>query len=69
MVRRNDYKTGLYNGHVGIALEKRDGQLRVWFKGDNGLRAFLASALRAHDTVYAMTIHKIRLRHPRIAGL
>lgn len=58
MVRRNDYKTGLYNGDVGIALLNRDGQLRVWFEGDNGLRAFLPSALPAHDSVYAMTIHK-----------
>ncbi|MES1933384.1 exodeoxyribonuclease V subunit alpha [Salinisphaera shabanensis T35B1] len=58
MVRRNDYKTGLYNGDVGIALKNEDGQLRVWFEGDNGLRAFLPSALPAHDTVYAMTIHK-----------
>lgn len=29
MVRRNDYKTGLYNGDVGIALKNADGQLRV----------------------------------------
>ena len=58
MVRRNDYKTGLYNGDVGIALRNTDGQLRVWFEGDNGLRAFLPSALPAHDSVYAMTIHK-----------
>ena len=58
MVRRNDYKTGLYNGDVGIALLNRDGQLRVWFEGNNGLPAFLPSALPAHDTVYAMTIHK-----------
>ncbi|WP_275450705.1 ATP-binding domain-containing protein [Salinisphaera shabanensis] len=57
-VRRNDYKTGLHNGDVGIALENDDGQLRVWFEGDNGLRAFLSSALPAHDAVYAMTIHK-----------
>ncbi|MES1948273.1 exodeoxyribonuclease V subunit alpha [Salinisphaera sp. C84B14] len=58
MVRRNDYKTGLYNGDVGITLQNQDGQLRVWFEGDNGLRGFLPSALPAHDSVYAMTIHK-----------
>ncbi|ROO25981.1 exodeoxyribonuclease V subunit alpha, partial [Salinisphaera orenii] len=58
MVRRNDYRTGLYNGDVGIALENSDGQIRVWFEGDSGLRAFLPSALPAHDSVYAMTIHK-----------
>ena len=58
MVRRNDYKTGLYNGDVGVAMANADGPLRVWFEGDHGLRAFLPSALPAHDSVYAMTIHK-----------
>jgi exodeoxyribonuclease V alpha subunit len=58
MVSRNDYRTGLYNGDVGIALRGEHGQIRVWFMGDNGLRAFLPSALPTHDTVYAMTIHK-----------
>ncbi|MBO9471296.1 exodeoxyribonuclease V subunit alpha [Endozoicomonas sp. G2_2] len=58
MVRRNDYRTGLFNGDVGVALCNESGQIRVWFEGDNGLRAFLPSALPAHDTVYAMTIHK-----------
>lgn len=58
MVSRNNYRIGLYNGDVGIALSNQDGQLRVWFEGDNGLRTLLPSALPAHDTVYAMTIHK-----------
>ncbi|HET7314511.1 exodeoxyribonuclease V subunit alpha [Salinisphaera sp.] len=58
MVSRNDYRTGLYNGDVGVALHGKHGQIRVWFMGDNGLRAFLPSALPAHDSVYAMTIHK-----------
>ncbi|AWN17255.1 Exodeoxyribonuclease V alpha chain [Salinisphaera sp. LB1] len=58
MVRQNDYRTGLYNGDVGVALYNDSGQIRVWFMGDHGLRAFLPSALPAHDSVYAMTIHK-----------
>ncbi|MES1937285.1 exodeoxyribonuclease V subunit alpha [Salinisphaera hydrothermalis] len=58
MVRQNDYRTGLYNGDVGVALYNEFGQIRVWFMGDHGLRAFLPSALPAHDSVYAMTIHK-----------
>jgi exodeoxyribonuclease V alpha subunit len=58
MVRRNDYRTGLYNGDVGVALYNESGQIRVWFMGDHGLRAFWPSALPAHDSVYAMTIHK-----------
>lgn len=58
MVTQNDYKAALFNGDVGIALYNEDRQLRVWFTGDDGLRAFLPSALPAHETVYAMTIHK-----------
>jgi exodeoxyribonuclease V alpha subunit len=58
MVSRNDYRTGLYNGDVGVALTNESGQIRVWFMGDHGLRAFLPSALPAHESVYAMTIHK-----------
>jgi len=58
IVTRNDYRSGLYNGDIGVALEHEPGQLRVWFLGDSGLRAFLPSALPAHETVYAMTVHK-----------
>jgi len=58
MIRRNDYRTGLYNGDIGIALADGNGMIRVWFAGNDGLRALLPSALPAHDTVYAMTIHK-----------
>ena len=59
-IRPNGYKTRLYSGDVGIALKNHDGQLRVrvWFEGDNGVRAFLPSALPAHHTVYAMAIRK-----------
>lgn len=58
MIRRNDYRTGLYNGDVGIALAAPDGRLRVWIAADDGLKAFIPSALPAHETVYAMTVHK-----------
>jgi exodeoxyribonuclease V alpha subunit len=58
MVSQNDYRAGLYNGDVGIALANDQGQIRVWFAGDKGPRAFLPSALPAHDTAYAMTVHK-----------
>lgn len=58
MIRQNDYRCGLFNGDIGIALEKTQGQMRVWFKADEGVKSFLPNALPAHDTVYAMTIHK-----------
>ncbi len=60
MVTVNDYSLGLLNGDVGICLEdKQTGELRVWFeRGDGSYTSFLTSRLPAHETVYAMTIHK-----------
>jgi exodeoxyribonuclease V alpha subunit len=59
IVTRNDYAHGLFNGDVGIALDRGDG-LRVWFDaGDaNGPRSFSPRALPAHETAWAITIHR-----------
>ncbi len=58
IITRNDYARGLYNGDVGIALDRGDG-LRVWFDGDNGVpRSFSPRALPAFETAWAMTIHR-----------
>ncbi|MEH6577070.1 MAG: exodeoxyribonuclease V subunit alpha [Amphritea sp.] len=59
MISRNDYQMGLYNGDIGIALEDNEGTLRVWFEQAEGpARGVLPSRLPAHETVYAMTVHK-----------
>ncbi len=62
IVTRNDYARGLFNGDVGIALEGADG-LRVWFEqsdrdGNAGLRSHSPRALPAHDSAWAITIHR-----------
>lgn len=58
IVTRNDYARGLFNGDVGIALDRGDG-LRVWFDGEAGVpRSFSARALPAHETAFAITIHR-----------
>ncbi|KZC19788.1 MULTISPECIES: exodeoxyribonuclease V subunit alpha [Rhodanobacter] len=62
IVTRNDYARGLFNGDVGIALEGAEG-LRVWFelsdRDDNaGLRSYSPRALPAHDSAWAITIHR-----------
>jgi exodeoxyribonuclease V alpha subunit len=62
IVTRNDYARGLFNGDVGIALEGSDG-LRVWFEwsdrdGNPGLRSFSPRALPAHESAWAITIHR-----------
>ncbi|MGH6609276.1 MAG: exodeoxyribonuclease V subunit alpha, partial [Burkholderiaceae bacterium] len=58
IVLRNDYRVGLFNGDAGVCLRDRDGQFRVWFRTDEGLRALLPSTLPDHATLYAMTVHK-----------
>lgn len=58
IVTRNDYARGLFNGDVGIALDRGDG-LRVWFDGDAGApRSFSPRALPVHETAWAITIHR-----------
>ncbi|MDE2308880.1 MAG: exodeoxyribonuclease V subunit alpha [Xanthomonadaceae bacterium] len=62
IVTRNDYARGLFNGDVGIALEGSEG-LRVWFElsdrdGSAGLRSFSPRALPAHDSAWAITVHR-----------
>jgi len=61
MVRENDYQVGLFNGDVGLVLpDAEDGDAaRVWFFGAQGAARKLApSRLPAHETVFAMTVHK-----------
>ena len=61
MVSQNDYNLHLYNGDIGIALPDREnqGNLRVYFQISAGeVRSFMPARLPAHETVFAMTIHK-----------
>lgn len=59
MVTVNDYAQQLFNGDIGLILRDPQGRLRAWFPdGDNTARPILTARLPAHETVYAMTIHK-----------
>ena len=60
LVTQNDYGLKLFNGDIGITTRSSDtGELRVKFIGaDNTLRSFHPAALPAHETAFAMTIHK-----------
>ncbi|MBD3670469.1 MAG: exodeoxyribonuclease V subunit alpha [Gammaproteobacteria bacterium] len=61
MIMENDYNLELYNGDVGICLRdpQADNRVRVHFQDtEGGLRAVLPSLLPAHETTYAMTVHK-----------
>jgi len=61
LITQNDYNLHLYNGDIGIALPDpgADGELRVFFRAPEGaLRAMHPVRLPAHETVYAITVHK-----------
>ncbi len=59
LITRNDYQLRLYNGDIGLCLPDAEGQLRIWFQtSDGGLRQLTPTRLPAHETVFAMTIHK-----------
>ena len=66
LITENSYRHGLFNGDIGIAWREYaapDGApveptLRVWFDADGGPRAWLPSALPAHESAFALTVHK-----------
>ncbi|EAA8950051.1 exodeoxyribonuclease V subunit alpha [Salmonella enterica] len=58
MIARNDSALGLFNGDIGIALDRGQG-LRVWFAmPDGAIKSVQPSRLPEHDTTWAMTVHK-----------
>jgi exodeoxyribonuclease V alpha subunit len=59
MVLRNDYVLKLFNGDIGIVMPDESGALMVFFpEGDAGFRAVAPVRLPAHETAFAMTVHK-----------
>lgn len=59
MVTQNDHAQRLYNGDVGLCWPDAGGVLQVHFPdGQGGYRALLPTRLPAHETVFAMTVHK-----------
>jgi exodeoxyribonuclease V alpha subunit len=59
LVLRNDPLLHLYNGDIGITLPDASGELKVFFPTpDGGFRALAPVRLPAHETAYAMTVHK-----------
>jgi len=59
LVLRNDYLLKLFNGDIGIALPDENGELKVFFaQTDGSLRAIAPVRLPAHETAFAMTVHK-----------
>ena len=69
LITENSYRHRLFNGDIGICLRSNaspasgrdaDGTLMAWFPGDGAddVRAFHPAALPAHESAFAMTVHK-----------
>ena len=56
LITRNDPRTGLFNGDIGLVTTDASQGIRVRFP--NRERTFSPAELPEHETVYAMTIHK-----------
>ncbi len=60
IVTENSYRHRLFNGDIGICQRDANDTLMAWFPGDqpDAPRAFHPAALPAHDSAFAMTVHK-----------
>ncbi len=60
LVTENSHRHRLFNGDIGVCLAGPDGTLMAWFPGDDvrSPRPFHPAALPAHDSAFAMTVHK-----------
>ena len=57
LITRNDYNLRLFNGDLGICVRQGDAW-QVAFPFPGGLQYFPTPRLPAHETCYAMTVHK-----------
>lgn len=59
LIIENDHELGLYNGDFGLAWPDKDERMMIWVATSDGeLRAVSPARLPAHETCYAMTVHK-----------
>ena len=58
LVVENSYRHDLFNGDVGVCMADERGTPLAWFPGSDGVRAFHPAALPAHESAFAMTVHK-----------
>ena len=58
MITQNDYRQQLFNGDIGIIMRDADGHLKACFYFGEVLRWVSLNRLPAHETVFAMTVHK-----------
>ena len=56
----NDPHSGLFNGDVGVLLDRKDERrgIMAWFPSPQEPRSVPLAALPSHDTAWAMTVHR-----------
>ncbi len=59
LVTANDPHSGLFNGDVGVLLDRKDEcGVMAWFPSPQEPRSVPLAALPSHDTAWAMTVHR-----------
>jgi exodeoxyribonuclease V alpha subunit len=60
LVTENSYRHRLFNGDIGICMRDGDGAVVAWFPGEapGSVRPFHPASLPAHESAFAMTVHK-----------
>ena len=58
LIIENSYRHQLFNGDIGVVWPDEFGEPRVWFDAEGGPRAWLPAALPAHESAFALTVHK-----------
>ena len=59
LVTANDPHSGLFNGDVGVLLDRKDERgVMAWFPSPQEHRSVPLAALPSHDTAWAMTVHR-----------
>lgn len=59
MVSRNDYRTRVFNGDIGMLFRDPDGMMKACFALPDGSQRRLAPVrLPRHETAFALTVHK-----------
>ncbi len=58
LITQNDYGTGLFNGDVGVIHAEGRRDLAMYLRASSGVRRVALGRLAAHESVYAMSVHK-----------
>lgn len=58
MITGNHYTLQLFNGDLGVVLHTEEGQLRVFFETQGGVRSIAPARMPPHETAFALTTHK-----------